>query len=291
MKKLYAFFAAMLMTLNMSAASYGILVNGTTYFAGEPAGEFEGFQQYLAHVQVQVGDFCQLCDAENQAVWAVDINPASVEGFTRNGNQYSVTTDGCYDFYIKLKYEQDELYIGPGSNCGEGTDISGQGGGQGGEEVDDVNYYAIGWINGADHGEAAYDVYEDELLFVDGKLTIDCQMGSYIAIKDHMGNFYYSKAATTIANESVTMDWANGWSPCEKWAIPEGVNYIIIRSASYKGQLKLERVDKATYDAYHYGTQSVENTTVSNKAHKVIMDGQLRIVRGDKIFDATGREL
>ena len=291
MKKLYAFFAAMLMTLSMSAASYGILVNGTTYFAGEPAGEFEGFQQYLAHVQVKTGDFCQLCDAENQAVWAVDINPASVTGFTRNGNQYEVATDGCFDFYIKLKYEQDELYIGPGSNCGEGTDISGQGGGQGGEEVDDVNYYAIGWINGADHGEAAYDVYEDQYLFVDGKLTIDCQMGSYIAIKDHMGNFYYSKTETTIANESVTMEWANGWQGCQKWAIPEGVNYIIIRSSSYKNKLVLERVDKATYDAYHYGTQGVENTTVSNKAHKVIMDGQLRIVRGDKIFDATGREL
>ena len=190
-----------------------------------------------------------------------------------------------------MKYEQDELCIGPGSNCGEGTDISGQGGGQGGEEVDDVNYYAIGWINGADHGEAAYDVYEDQYLFVDGKLTIDCQMGSYIAIKDHMGNFYYSKTETTIANESVTMEWANGWQGCQKWAIPEGVNYIIIRSSSYKNKLVLERVDKATYDAYHYGTQGVENTTVSNKAHKVIMDGQLRIVRGDKIFDATGREL
>ncbi|MBR6304667.1 MAG: hypothetical protein IKR37_03450 [Paludibacteraceae bacterium] len=291
MKKIFTLLAAVAVAACAMAGSYGILVNGTTYFAGEPAGEFEGFQQYLAHVQVKSGDFCQLCDAENQAVWAVDINPASVEGFTRNGNQYSVAVDGCYDFYIKLKYEQDELYIGPGSNCGEGIDISGggQGGGQGGDE--DVDFYAIGWINGADHGEAAYDVYEDQYLFVDGKLTIDCQMGSYIAIKDHLGNFYYSKTETTIANESVTMEWANGWQGCQKWAIPEGVNYIIIRSAACKGQIKLERVDKATYDAYHYGTQGVENTTVSNKAHKVIIDGQLRIVRGDKIFDATGREL
>jgi alpha-amylase len=30
---------------------------------------------------------------------------------------------GCYDFYIKLKYEQDELYIGNGSNCGEGENL------------------------------------------------------------------------------------------------------------------------------------------------------------------------
>ena len=291
MKKIFTLLAAVAVAACAMAGSYGILVNGTTYFAGEPAGEFEGFQQYLAHVQVKSGDFCQLCDAENKAVWAVDINPASVEGFTRNGNQYSVTTDGCFDFYIKLKYEQDELYIGPGSNCGEGIDISGGGqGGQGGDE--DVDFYAIGWINGADHGEAAYDTYEDEYLFVDGKLTIDCKMGSYIAIKDHLGNFYYSKTETTIANESVTMDWANGWTPCQKWAIPEGVNYIIIREAACKGQIKLERVDKATYDAYHFGgDQAIENTTVNEKAHKVVINGQLRIVRGDKIFDATGREL
>lgn len=292
MKKIFSIFAAALMTLSMSAASYGILVNGNTYFAGTHTDDFEGFQQYLAHVQLNAGDFCQLCDAENRAVWAVDLNPASVAGFTRNGDKYEVSVSGCYDFYIKLKYEADELYIGPGSDCGEGVDISG-GQGQGGEggEDEDVNYYAIGWINGTDHGEAAYDTYEDEYLFVDGKLTIDCQMGSYIAIKDHMGNFYYSKTETTIANESVTMDWANGWSPCQKWAIPEGVNYIIIRSAAYKNKLVLERVDKATYDAYHYNPQGIEKTEVTEKAHKVIIDGQLRIVRGDKIFDATGRQL
>ena len=289
MKKIFTFFAAALTALSMSAASYGILVNGKTYFAGELTGEFEGFTQYLAHVQVKAGDFCQLCNGENQAVWAVDINPASVEGFTRNGNQYSVTTDGCYDFYIKLKYEADELYIGPGSNCGEGIDISGGGGDP--VEDDDVNYYAIGWINGADHGEAAYDVYEDEYLFEDGKLMIDCKMGSYICIKDHLGNFYRSKTPTTIQDTQVTLDWQNGWAGGEKWAIPEGVNYIIIRAAC-KGQIKLERVDKATYDAYHFGgNQAIENTPVTEKARKVFIDGQLRIIRGDKMFDATGRQL
>ena len=291
MKKIFTFFAAALTALSMSAASYGILVNGKTYFAGTQVDEYEGFTQYLAHVQVKAGDFCQLCNGENQAVWAVDINPASVKGFTRNGNQYSVTTDGCYDFYIKLKYEADELYIGPGSNCGEGIDISGQGGGDPVED-DDVNYYAIGWINGADHGETAYDVYEDEYLFEDGKLMIDCKMGSYICIKDHLGNFYRSKTPTTIQDTQVTLDWQNGWKGGEKWAIPEGVNYIIIREAACKGQIKLERVDKATYDAYHLGgNQAIENTPVTEKARKVFIDGQLRIIRGDKMFDATGRQL
>ena len=290
MRKFVSVLAAVWMTVSMSAASYGILVNGTTYYAGTHTDDFEGFQQYLAHVQLSAGDYCQLCDADNQAVWAVDLNPASVEGFTRNGDRYEVSVSGCYDFYIKLKYQQDELYIGPGSDCGGGTVIGGQG--QGGEEDDDINYYAIGWINGADHGEAAFDTYEDQYLFVDGKLMIDCQMGSYIAVKDHMGNFYYSKTETTIANESVTMDWANGWQGCQKWAIPQGVNYIIIRSATYKGQLKLERVDQATFDAYHLGnSHAVENTKVETKAHKAIINGQLVIIRGEKMFDATGRQL
>lgn len=91
------------MTVSMSAASYGILVNGNMYFAGTHTDDFEGFQQYLAHVQLNAGDYCQLCDAENQAVWAVDLNPASVAGFTRNGDRYEVSVSGCYDFYIKAR--------------------------------------------------------------------------------------------------------------------------------------------------------------------------------------------
>ena len=80
MKKIFTLFAAALTALSMSAASYGILVNGKTYFAGTQVDEFEGFVQYLAHVQLKSGDFCQLCDADNKAVWAVDINAASVAG-------------------------------------------------------------------------------------------------------------------------------------------------------------------------------------------------------------------
>ena len=124
MKKTIIIFAALVCSLALHAASYGILVNGKTYFAGTPAGEYEGFQQYLAHVQVKSGDQCQLYDAENKAAWAVDINSYSVKGFMRDGNKYNVSVDGCYDFYIKLKWEADELYIGNGSNCGTGEDIN-----------------------------------------------------------------------------------------------------------------------------------------------------------------------
>lgn len=220
----------------------------------------------------------------------VDIDPygsyQSFEGGASAG-QLTCKTAGSYDFYIKLSASEGDLvYIGPGENC------SGGGGQQGGEEPDDVNYYAMGWINAADAGETAYDTYDDNLLFKDGKLTINCQYGSYIGIKDHMCNYYYFRGEDDCHEDQVTLEWANGWSPCKKWAIPEGINYIIMRSASYKGNIVLERVDKATYDAYHYsGSQAIENTEVSEKAHKVIIDGRLRIVRGEKVFDATGRQL
>lgn len=39
------------------------------------------------------------------------------------------------------------------------------------------------------------------------------------------------------------------------------------------------------------GGQGIEDNFVKEKAHKTIIDGQLRIVRGDKVFDATGRQI
>lgn len=125
MRKTFTLLFIALCAVGLQAQSYGILVNGKIYFAGSYTDEFEGFTQYLAHVQVKSGDYCQLYDAENKAAWAVDVNQYSESGFTRDGDRINITATGCYDFYIKLKYEADELYIGPGSNCGEGQDISG----------------------------------------------------------------------------------------------------------------------------------------------------------------------
>ena len=106
------------------AGNYGILVNGQFYFAGTQVDEYEGYQQYLAHVPVTNGDYFQLYDPENQAAWAVDLNTYSETGFTRDGDHFNATVTGCYDFYIKIKYEQDQLYIGQGTAaCGSGVDI------------------------------------------------------------------------------------------------------------------------------------------------------------------------
>ena len=109
------------------AGSYGILVNGTMYFAAEYRGKDTNtgtYDEYLAHVPVKSGDYFQLYDAEYQAAWAVDLDTWSVAGFTRKGDRYEASASGCYDCYIKLKYGEDQLYIGNGTNCGEGEDLS-----------------------------------------------------------------------------------------------------------------------------------------------------------------------
>lgn len=109
------------------AGSYGILVNGQTYYAAEYRGKdtYTGqYDEYLAHVPVKSGDKCQLYDAEYEAAWAVTLDSYSVQGFKKEGDHYVVSVTGCYDFYIKLKYEADQLYIGNGSNCGEGEDVN-----------------------------------------------------------------------------------------------------------------------------------------------------------------------
>ena len=126
MKKVSLLVVAMLCATFGFAQSYGILVNDSMYFAGEYVEEFEGFQQYLAHVQVSSGDKLQLYDYENKAAWAVKLNTYSETGFTYVSADkcYHASVDGCYDFYIKLKYNADELYIGPGSNCGEPVNIN-----------------------------------------------------------------------------------------------------------------------------------------------------------------------
>ena len=68
----------LLLSLSGWAQSYGILVNGKIYFQGTKVDEFEGFQQYLAHVKVASGDQLQLYDYDNKAAWAVDLNTFSV---------------------------------------------------------------------------------------------------------------------------------------------------------------------------------------------------------------------
>ena len=291
MKKLSFFIVMAMCALVMNAQDYGILVNGNTYFAGEPAGEFEGFTQYLSHVQVNEGDQLQLYDAINQAAWAVALNSYSVEGFTYDATAgcYIASVSGCYDFYIKLKWQADELYIGPGSDCGTGTPIAGNNPGTdpgtdpGTQTGGNPRYYYKGYIDGEEveptdatlftNGMAALTVYSDAYLFV--IYQVDGQPGVQYMTTDYVDGPTHATLVTT------------GF---EKMHVTAGT-YTLYLYDNQDGTLELSTEPMAGKTLVSTGAQSVEQTIVTEKAHKVIIDGQLRIVRGNKIFDATGRQL
>ncbi len=130
MKKIFTFLAALLCVGGAFAASYGILVNGKTYYAGTLNGSSSSdYTEYMAlGVPLKSGDNLQLYDKENSAGWTVTLDSYSTSKITLSGSQYTCSTDGCYDFYIKLKYNADQLYVGEATDdcsSNKGEEIGG----------------------------------------------------------------------------------------------------------------------------------------------------------------------
>ena len=128
MKKSYLLVALLMLAATVQATLYGIMINGTDYHAGElnPTPLDPSFQEYqVLNVSVPANATLQLWDQDNNAGWAVDLDPASVQGISRDGDHYVCSAEGCYDFYIKLKYENDQLYIGACQGGGDKPDPTG----------------------------------------------------------------------------------------------------------------------------------------------------------------------
>ncbi len=128
MKKVYTLFLFTLFCSVLStAAPYGLLINGTTKIEATSLSEkdFQDREQFLAScVTLNQGDKVQLYDFGSGASWMCAIDPyGEYQKFIGGKTQGYLTcnTAGSYDFYIKLKYEDDMLYIGPGQNCGNVT--------------------------------------------------------------------------------------------------------------------------------------------------------------------------
>ena len=126
MKKFYFFLlATLLCSISLSAAPYGLLINGTTKLEAVAQSEtdHQGREQFLVScVALQQGDKVQLHDMGSGASWMCAIDPyGEYQKFTKNADHLICNVAGSYDFYIKLKYEDDMLYIGPGQNCSNVT--------------------------------------------------------------------------------------------------------------------------------------------------------------------------
>ena len=124
MKKLYTLICAVFCcSLSLMAAPYGLLINGTTKLEATAMSEtdHQGREQFLVScVALAQGDKVQLHDFGSGASWMCAIDPyGEYQKFSGGKAEGYLTCNaaGSYDFYIKMKWEDDMLYIGPGQNC------------------------------------------------------------------------------------------------------------------------------------------------------------------------------
>ncbi len=290
MKKILTLCAAVLLAAGAFAQSYGIAVNGATYYAGteNPNPLDPSFKEFMVlGLGLNAGDQLQLWDPSgnggNGAGWTVVLDGASTEKIRLDGNHYVCDQEGCFDFYIKLKYEQDQLYVGEGDcKSPEGTTIGG--GTTPPVDVPDSYWYYKGWIDGGDlqneeggfnifqGGTASLVVEENAYLFVmyqeKGKQGVQYMAAEYVDGPTH---------ATMLTSGSEKLHVGPG-----SWTL------YLYDNGDGTVELSTEPLEKPLIGG---GEQAIDNTNVTEKAHKAIIDGQLRIIRGDKMFDATGRQL
>jgi hypothetical protein len=105
---------------------YGIRYLDQTKVKGVQGEQSEGFDQWvLQDVELHNGDQFQIYNYSTDAGWVVNVNSYSFNSdpdsyISKGTSYYTVLQDCTVDIYIKLKYEQDEIYFGLES--GGGTD-------------------------------------------------------------------------------------------------------------------------------------------------------------------------
>lgn len=130
MKKIFLFLGMMLCAAVMFAQeglSYGVLVNGNTLFRAEYKGvsSISGLPEYNAKAAMVAGDKCVLVNLSNGDTWTVPLDDASTKSISLGSGSYVASADGCYDFWLKLSYGNDQLYVGTTTDCGEGEAYEG----------------------------------------------------------------------------------------------------------------------------------------------------------------------
>lgn len=183
--------------------------------------------------------------------------------------------------------------------------VYGEGGGGGQPQPQgDYDYYLRGWWNGSD---AAAPTPNE--LFENGKLedfsfTSDearnykgyfyvmvCEVGQVVGV-DYMLDGYSEASHATLKNKSEIEE-----KNLSKLGVPQGtVTFYLYDNEDGTLELSTEELPGKKLVGGGGGStpgeqEAVENTKAVVKARKAIIDGRLVIIRGEKMFDATGRAL
>jgi hypothetical protein len=291
MKKIFTMGLGLFIGLAMMAEPFAVRVNGTTDYSATNTGQqdYQGRVQYAVQgVALKAGDKLTCYDAGNNVAWNIAKldEYGAYQSFATGSDALTCNVAGTYNIYIKMKHNDDMWYIEEAN--GGGGDNPGGGGGDnpGGGETGQAYWYWKGEVDGVN--------IENEMdggIFDCGLSSIEVEQQAYIfviyQVKGVAGVQYMTDGWQGTDKQHVTM-LKNG---NDKLYIPAG-NYTLYLYDNGNGTVELSYVELSNKSLMACsGEEAIETTTVQEKARKVFVDGQLRIVRGDKTFDATGRQL
>ena len=321
MKKIFTLFAAVICGLTLSAKTIYLNTGGSdlwnqagaVFFAHSWASESDNADVQLTLVSgdifsAEINDahsnilFVRMPNGSTALDWSSKWNQTGDLQIPSDKNQYNITGWGDNDGNWSVYGE------GGGDQPGEGGGDQPGGGDEDLQESGEFHDFALmGSIGGDWNVDEQLPEYTfDKRGRWTGTLAAHPAKpgASYVVLTDEEGNQYKTKGWQGEDAKKVTLYWANGWEDSNVWQLPAGQTiYLIMRSCIFKGAIEVERVDQATYDAYSldWGTEdpgtdpgddkALDENEVSNNTHKFFQNGQLYILRGEKIFDATGRQL
>ena len=171
---------------------------------------------------------------------------------------------------------------------------------------DAYDYYLMGNIDGTGAGDITTPT--DNELFECGKLTysfpgneLDGGRGYFFVMRcdagSKVGTGYMGTADMRDVTNATLLSQATHQGLFGKMAIvgPEVTFYLYYGNSDDELILSTEELEGKTLvgncGGTDPGTEAVENTVVKTNARKAMIDGRLVIIRGEQMFDATGRAL
>jgi hypothetical protein len=293
MKKIYAVLAALICACALNAKTIYLNTGGSdlwekdgaNHFAvwhwqGDGNGEWTGWMTLVeGNVwQVEISDssdkviFCRFNNTAAAPSWGDDmwnqtndLTPGTNNLFTITGwgNQKS---EGTWSVY--------------GSNPGGGDNPGG------GSVEGNPRYYYKGWVDGADVEPSEATIFDHGV----AEIEFATQAALFVLYQvDGFPGVQYMTSAWVDGPRHATLSATGGY---EKWNCPLGTTTLYLYD-NEDGTLEISAdviPGKKLADPQP-DTQDVEKTEVAEKTRKVMENGQLIIIRGEKRFDATGRQL
>lgn len=294
MRKIFTLFAALLCGLALNAKTIYLNSGGSSLWEADGVDHFAvwhwqgaGQGQWTGWMSRVSGNIwsVEVAETSDKVIFARFSNETAAPSWDDNWGQTDDLTPGSNNLFTITGWQGEKRGAGEWSVYNGGDPVTPQPGGA-------KDYYIRGFFNGTDTSvPTAEELFENGIL-ADFAFTGDDGKGYfYVMVCDEgalVGRDYmlseYAEGGT-----HVTLYDKESTGKAQKWGIPVGtVTFYLYDNGDGTLELSIEQLPGKTLVG---GGQGIENTPANAKAHKTIIDGQLRIIRGDKMFDATGRQL